>query len=136
VPESGDTIQAMKAGILEVADLYVINKADLAGAERLAAELNSVLHRTERADGWVPPVILASTRDGRGIAEINAALAAHALATASAEHTTALRAARRRYQFEALVRQRFEEIEAAAPIGDAADLSAAFDDLMARMAAR
>jgi LAO/AO transport system kinase len=137
VPESGDTIQAMKAGILEVADLYVVNKADLPGADRLAAELASVLNRTPRADGWRPPVILSSTRTGRGVDEINAALAAHAEATASAEQRAALVAARRRYQFEALMRQRFEEIESEV-IGGAniTDLSAAFDALLAHMALR
>jgi LAO/AO transport system kinase len=134
-PESGDTIQAMKAGILEVADIYVVNKADLPGAGRIAAELASVLHRSARADGWRPPVIQASARDGRGVAEIDQALAMHAQATCGPEHRGALGAARRRYQFEALVRQRFDEVQA--EIGaDPSDLAAAFDALVAKMALR
>ncbi|MGR8947617.1 MAG: methylmalonyl Co-A mutase-associated GTPase MeaB [Gammaproteobacteria bacterium] len=65
VPESGDAIQAMKAGILEIADIYVVNKADRPGAERIRSELESVLAITARgAEVWQPPVIMTSANQG------------------------------------------------------------------------
>jgi len=58
VPESGDTIQAMKAGLLEVADIYVVNKSDLPGAARLRQELASILKlKPSRDSGWNAPII-------------------------------------------------------------------------------
>lgn len=61
MPESGDTIQAMKAGLLEVADIYVINKADLHGADRLRRELAATLALRRRDDDdWLPPIVEVS----------------------------------------------------------------------------
>ena len=56
-PESGDAVQAMKAGLLEVADILCVNKADREGAEALAGSLESMLHLRQHA-GWQPPVVL------------------------------------------------------------------------------
>lgn len=79
VPESGDGIQAMKAGLMEVADLLVVNKADRPGAERLRKELRMVKHlREPTADGgWEPPVLMTVASDGDGIAGLAEALEAH-----------------------------------------------------------
>ncbi len=79
VPESGDTIQAMKAGLLELADIYVINKSDLPGAERVRQELESVLHlRPARDDGWSPDVIsLSATGAATGLAALDEAIDGH-----------------------------------------------------------
>jgi LAO/AO transport system kinase len=77
-PESGDGIQAMKAGLLEVGDLFVVNKADRGGAERLLRSLESTLSWRELPEGaWRPPVLRASAARGEGVAEIAAAVAAH-----------------------------------------------------------
>lgn len=78
IPESGDQIQAMKAGMLETADIYVVNKADLPGAEKIASELRAVTkrRRVSRA-GWDAPVILAGARDTNGIAALDDAVTAH-----------------------------------------------------------
>jgi LAO/AO transport system kinase len=76
VPESGDGIQAMKAGLMEIADVFVINKADRDGADKLAEEIRVSLHM--RADtGWEPPVLLTRARDNEGIAEVVDALQRH-----------------------------------------------------------
>jgi len=76
VPESGDGIQAMKAGLMEIADLFVINKADRPGAEQLVAEIQTTLEmRGEQA--WTPPVLMARAREGVGIPELAAALETH-----------------------------------------------------------
>jgi len=78
-PGAGDMLQFMKAGILELPDLFVVNKSDLGPtAERTARELAAGLGLGEtRGDGWRPPVLLASARDGVGIGEIVESLAAH-----------------------------------------------------------
>jgi LAO/AO transport system kinase len=76
VPEAGDTIQAMKAGLLEFADIFVVNKSDREGAERIKAELAAMLH-LRSANGWQVPVISAVATEGRGIDEIAAAIGEH-----------------------------------------------------------
>lgn len=65
-PESGDSVQAMKAGLLEIADLFVVNKADRPGADRLARELRLTVELDE-SSRWKPPVLLASALEGRGV---------------------------------------------------------------------
>jgi len=67
VPGMGDDIQAMKAGIMEIGDIYAINKADHPGADRTEAELNALLSMSSRADGWKPPVIRTIASQGTGI---------------------------------------------------------------------
>lgn len=78
-PGAGDLLQFMKAGVLEVPDLFLVNKADLgAAAERTAGELAGGLGLGERRDaGWTPPVLLVSARDGEGIEAVAEGLANH-----------------------------------------------------------
>jgi len=78
-PGAGDTIQFMKAGILEMPDLFVVNKSDLGPeASRTQHELQAGLGLAEgRGDGWVPPTILASARDRKGCDAIVDAILAH-----------------------------------------------------------
>ena len=68
VPGLGDDIQAMKAGIVEIADLHVVNKADRDGADRTVAELQSMLAMAPSdARGWDPPVVSCVASTGRGV---------------------------------------------------------------------
>jgi LAO/AO transport system kinase len=76
-PESGDSIQAMKAGIMEIADIYVLNKADREGAERLKVEIESMLDYRMMADPRRPPVVKTIARDGDGIDDLAAAIREH-----------------------------------------------------------
>ncbi|MEN8182428.1 MAG: methylmalonyl Co-A mutase-associated GTPase MeaB [Myxococcota bacterium] len=77
-PGAGDTLQFMKAGILEHPDVFVVNKADRGpSAERSATELQAGLGLGVRSGDWRPPVLLASARDATGIDEILDALEAH-----------------------------------------------------------
>jgi GTPase len=69
VPGMGDDVQAIKAGIIEIADVFVINKSDLPGAEKLERELNSYLGLSHRPDGWTPKIVHAVATDGTGIKE-------------------------------------------------------------------
>jgi len=78
-PETGDAIQALKAGILEVADIVVISKSDLPGAERMRANLASTLRfGAQRAAGWTVPVLGVSVESGAGLDALEEALEAHA----------------------------------------------------------
>jgi LAO/AO transport system kinase len=69
VPGLGDDVQALKAGIMEIADVFIINKADLAGAEKLEREVEFALSLAARNDGWRPPVVRAVSTSGQGVAE-------------------------------------------------------------------
>ena len=70
VPGMGDDVQAIKAGIMEIADIFVINKADRPGAERVEQEIHGVLSLRNRADGWMPPVVRTVATDGTGVDEL------------------------------------------------------------------
>lgn len=69
VPESGDEIQGIKAGILEIGDIYVVNKADRAGADLMAHILEDRIEENH-PQGWIPPVIKTSATAGQGIQEL------------------------------------------------------------------
>jgi len=70
VPEAGDVIQAMKAGIIEIADLYVVNKADREGAARMRLELRAALELGGKSKGWTPPILLTEALHGKGVEEL------------------------------------------------------------------
>ncbi len=76
VPESGDSIQALKAGLMEIADLFVVNKADRPGGDRLRRDIEAAMHYRP-ASAWTPPVISTVGLSGDGIPELMAALDAH-----------------------------------------------------------
>jgi LAO/AO transport system kinase len=78
-PTAGDTLQFMKAGLIELPDIFVVNKADQGpAADRTKNELSAGMGLGDaRADGWEPPVLLASARDGVGIGEIADAMLQH-----------------------------------------------------------
>lgn len=71
VPESGDAVQAMKAGLMEIADFYVVNKADRPGAEQAVASLKTILMmRDHDENSWLPEIIKAVSTENKGILEI------------------------------------------------------------------
>ena len=69
VPGMGDDVQAIKAGIMEIADVFVINKADQPGADKLEREILAMLSLAHRGGNWIPPVIRTEAKAGMGIAE-------------------------------------------------------------------
>jgi LAO/AO transport system kinase len=75
-PESGDAIQAMKAGLMEVADILVVNKADRPGADQMVRTLEADLAMRPQA-AWRPPVLVTVASRGTGLAELAAAAAQH-----------------------------------------------------------
>ncbi|WP_193604715.1 methylmalonyl Co-A mutase-associated GTPase MeaB [Nocardioides dongkuii] len=77
-PGMGDGIQAAKAGILEIGDVYVVNKADRDGADQVRRDLRSMLALGERAEGaWQPPVLATVAQAGTGLAEVLGAIGEH-----------------------------------------------------------
>ncbi len=79
VPESGDSIQAMKSGLMEIADLFVMNKADRDGSDQAVAALKTILtfRITHADDEWVPDVVKSVATDGAGVEGIVAAIGKH-----------------------------------------------------------
>src|SRR5215469_694728 len=78
VPEGGDGVQVMKAGLNEIADLFVVNKADREGADRIKAELELSVHLGRQNREWLPPVVLTQAAADHGIDALVAAIERHA----------------------------------------------------------
>ena len=74
VPGMGDDVQTIKAGIMEIADIFVINKSDRDGAERVEREIRALQSLAVRSDNWTPPIVKTVASDGAGIAELAAAI--------------------------------------------------------------
>lgn len=77
VPGLGDDIQAIKAGILEIADIFVVNKADREGANRTVAELQAMMALGPGRSDWSPPILKTVAIQGEGIAELAQGILAH-----------------------------------------------------------
>ena len=76
VPESGDAVQSIKAGIMEVADIFVINKADLGGADKTRRLIQDALRLAPPSD-WTPPVVITSVSGSQGLNELLDAIEKH-----------------------------------------------------------
>ncbi len=77
VPGMGDDVQTIKAGIMEIADIFVINKSDREGAERVEREIRALQSLATRHDGWTPPIVKTVASEGVGTAELAAAIAGY-----------------------------------------------------------
>jgi len=74
VPGMGDDVQSIKAGIMEIADIFVINKSDREGAERVEREIRALQSLATRHDGWTPPIVKTVASEGQGVQELAAAI--------------------------------------------------------------
>jgi len=74
VPGMGDDVQTIKAGIMEIADVFAINKSDRDGAERVEREIRAMQSLSIRHDAWVPPVVKTVANDGTGVPDLAAAI--------------------------------------------------------------
>jgi len=77
VPEAGDAIQVLKAGLMEIASIFVVNKGDLRGADRLALELESMLRLSPVDSEWRPPIIVTQALNDVGVEEVYQAVEEH-----------------------------------------------------------
>ncbi|MFC1706138.1 methylmalonyl Co-A mutase-associated GTPase MeaB [Planctomycetota bacterium] len=103
-PEAGDAVQAMKAGLMEIADIFVVNKADRDGAEKMMRTIRAMLELGPKGD-WDPPVLLTQAQRGDGVREILEALSRHR----SHLETQGLLESRRRDRVEARLRGLVQE---------------------------
>lgn len=116
-PGMGDGIQAAKAGILEIGDVFVVNKADRDGAATTRRELRSVIAMTDRIDGaWQPPILLTTATTGDGVPEVVEAVDAHRVHLERSGELRRRRLARIRREIEGLalaeVQSRFAHLSA------------------------
>ena len=106
VPGTGDDVQALKAGIMEIADVYVVNKADRDGADRMVSSIESNLAlQADAAGAWRPPIVKTTATTGAGVAELWQAI--RGFLAHSAHDRTRRRAARHEYRLRELLAQRF-----------------------------
>jgi len=98
VPEAGDTVQTMKAGLLEIADIFVVNKADRDGANRIKTELELMLQLRPSAE-WPVKVLLTQADKGVGVADLVETLFAHRAAVRDSAASAARRQAGRQAEF-------------------------------------
>lgn len=112
-PHSGDSIQGLKAGLLEVADVLVVSKGDLDGARAAASNLETAV--SEHADGWTPRIVITSARTGEGLDDLRDILIQHRRFLAENGRDTALRMRRRGAEFASLVKSELSaRVEASA----------------------
>jgi LAO/AO transport system kinase len=105
VPHLGDEVQTLKAGLFEIADVFVVNKSDLPGADRAAKDLVELAHLSVPREGWVPRVVQTSTIAPSGIEELWTAVEAHEVAVGA----ESVRARRRVERAEQELRELLEE---------------------------
>jgi LAO/AO transport system kinase len=103
VPEGGDAIQTMKAGLMEIADIFVVNKADREGADRLVQELRTMLGLTPHQGGWEVPIVETQAHRNIGIEPLYAQIQAHRRFLEGTGRLHARRALQRRNELWELV---------------------------------
>jgi LAO/AO transport system kinase len=142
-PGMGDGIQAAKAGILEIGDLYVVNKADRDGADQVRRDLRSMLALAERPEGaWKPPIVKTVAHRGEGLDELAAEIDRHRAWLESSGELERRRRRRARDEIEAIavtaLRRRWGDVHgrselddlAAAVVAGATDPYSAADELL------
>jgi LAO/AO transport system kinase len=111
LPESGDAIQAMKAGVMEMADIFVVNKSDLAGAPRMASDIKRVITMLHREAGdRPPPILLTSFEDADSIRQLSHEIDQHQAFLENSGERTALLAERARYRLRQLVERQSRRV--------------------------
>ncbi len=116
MPGSGDEVQSIKAGLLEIADAYVVNKCDLTGAMRTVSDIKSMLDLVDDWHGWKPPVIQTNAREGKGIGELLESIEQHFAFASGSEQLASRKKAQLKRELQELVskevsRRIFEDID-------------------------
>jgi LAO/AO transport system kinase len=110
-PDAGDVVQAMKAGIMEIADIYAVNKADIPSAMKMATEIKRIVALTHReAAGWVPPVVMTSESDAVSIAKLSQQVDRHFDWLNESGEYGAHALERKQYRLRRLIERRVEEL--------------------------
>jgi LAO/AO transport system kinase len=125
-PGMGDGVQAAKAGILEIGDVYVVNKADRDGAEQVRRELRTMISLADRPEGaWKPPIALTVAQTGQGVDEVVEAIDSHRAWMASSGELERRRVRRARDEIEAIavtaLRERWGDVHARTELDELAE---------------
>jgi len=131
VPGLGDEIQALKAGIMEIADIFVVNKADREGADRLVTELSLMLDLSPAKSAWRPPILKTVGTLGEGIAELAEKILAHRKFLEEGEGLIKKRNSRAREEIITLI-----EKEISKYIHKMLKYDVAFDEVIEKVVAR
>jgi LAO/AO transport system kinase len=109
VPESGDGIQAMKAGLMEIADFFVLNKADRPGAEQAVMSIKMILgFRPHDETTWLPDVLKTVGSEGKGVQEVGEMIARHRSHLEQSGRLNARRTQRMKNRIEEIVQDRMK----------------------------
>jgi LAO/AO transport system kinase len=109
VPGMGDDIQAIKAGIMEIGDIFVVNKADRPGADKTVTEVTMMMSLVEEHGDWVPPIVKTVASRAEGIAELDAAIVKHFEYLAASGELDRRNRDRVRIRIETQLKERFME---------------------------
>jgi LAO/AO transport system kinase len=107
VPGMGDDIQAIKAGIMEIGDIFVVNKADRPGADKTVTEVTMMMSLVEEHGDWVPPIVKTVASLGKGIDELDAAIGKHYNYLAASGELVRRNRERVRIRIETLLKEKF-----------------------------
>ena len=109
VPGMGDDVQALKAGIMEIGDIFVINKCDRPGVEKMEHALTAILSLAHREDGWIPPIVKTTATEGLGTDELKMHIDAYLQRPENAEHNLARKREAARHHVTRLLQERLVE---------------------------
>ena len=110
VPGLGDDIQAMKAGILEIADIFVVNKADRDGADKTRRELETMVSMNEYGEGdWTPPILPTVAQEGTGVDALLEEVERHRIHVSSEENLARYRLGKAEVELHEILRKRLFE---------------------------
>ncbi len=120
VPGMGDDIQAIKAGLMEIGDIFVVNKADRPGADKTVTEVTMMMSLVEEHGDWMPPIVKTVASRGEGIAELDSALQKHFEYLGASGELDRRNRERVRIRIETLLKEKFigRLIGGALPAGD------------------
>jgi LAO/AO transport system kinase len=107
VPGMGDDIQAIKAGIMEIGDVFAVNKADRPGADKTVTEVTMMMSLVEEHGDWIPPIVKTVASRGEGIAELDEALQKHDAYLSSSGELERRNRERVRIRIETLLKEKF-----------------------------
>jgi len=110
VPESGDAIQTLKAGLMEIGEVYCVNKSDREGADRMVMEIGTMLEMRAKNDGWMPPVVKTVATTGKGVEELFNKILAHRRYLEESNRLSERRRKVIRNEIERIIEERLREV--------------------------
>jgi LAO/AO transport system kinase len=132
VPGMGDDIQAIKAGIMEIGDIFIVNKADRPGADKTVTEVTMMMSLVEEHGDWIPPIVKAVASKGQGIVEVDEAIEKHFNYLSGSGELDRRNRERVRIRIETQLKEKFLDRLIGGSIGRA-DYEAILDDVLRKV---